>query len=237
MPQSKKTILITGASGGMGKALVDLLTQSGAKLILVDRNGARKKNRTSESIILRYTVDMADYQAVRRLASTLHRKHVKLDWVINLIGYADHAGVLNTQTADRINKLVSVNLLSIIFATRELTPLMQARGGFINISSTAGLRPNGRYAVYSAAKAGVIAFTQAMARAAGDISPANLSFIAVCPGPTNTPMRQKLVGDADMHQPPEVVAKAIQKIIAGSSYRNGDVILVEKGRRRIITRQ
>lgn len=231
MSQLNKTVLITGASGGMGKALVTLLRARGANLILVDRRGKKTKKKNSA-----FSVDTTNYQAVHRLASSLRRKRIKLDWVINLVGYADHAGPLNNQTRDRINKLVSVNLLSIVYITRELAPLTRPDGGVVNVASTAGLRPNGRYAVYSAAKAGVIAFTQAMARAVPDIVPRNLSFIALCPGPTNTPMRQKLVGDAEKHQSPGIVAQAIEKIISGN-YRNGDVILVERGRSRLVMRQ
>lgn len=237
MPQLKKTILITGASGGMGKALVELLEARGAHLILVDRQGKKTRGKSSAFIQEFHGVDVANYQAVKRLASSLRRKRVKLDWVINLVGYADRAGALEKQTWERINKLVSVNLLSIIFVTRELTPLLKEGGGVVNIASTAGLRPNGRYAVYSAAKAGVIAFTQAMARAVPDMTPHNLSFVALCPGPTNTPMRQQLMGDAEQHQSPLIVARAIEKIISGTSYRNGDVILVEHGRSRLVTRQ
>lgn len=236
MSQLNKTVLITGASGGMGKALVTLLRARGANFILVDRQRKKTRGKGSASIQEFHGVDVTDYSAVRRMASSLRRKRIKLDWVINLVGYADRADPLKNQTRDRINKLVSVNLLSIIYITRELAPLIRPGGGVVNVASTAGLRPNGRYAVYSAAKAGVIAFTQAMARTQSDTPEHAISFITLCPGPTNTPMRQKLVGDAEKHQSPWIVAQAIEKIISGN-YRNGDVILVERGRSRLVTRQ
>src|SRR3989344_3447969 len=96
MPHTlKKTILIAGASGGMGRALVELLRASGANLILVDRERKKTKMGESASVQEFHGIDMADYDAVRRLASTMRRKRIKVDWIINLVGYADRAGALN----------------------------------------------------------------------------------------------------------------------------------------------
>ena len=231
-----KTVLILGASGGMGSALADLLQTDGARLILVDRQQPKRQKKDRLAAGTKFIADVSDYQAVRRLAARLHRAGDKLDWIVNLVGWADRVTTLREQSRGRIDKLVAINLLAAIYITRELTPLLRSGGGMINIASTAGLRPNGLYAVYAAAKAGVVAFTQAMARSAADMSQSKLSFVALCPGPTNTLMRKKLVGDAQKHQSPTVVAQAIEKILSGA-YRNGDVILVEKGHSRLVSRQ
>lgn len=231
-----KTVLIFGASGGMGSALANLLEANGVRLILVDRQQPKRQKKDQLAMGAKFMADVSDYRAVRRLAARLHRAGDKLDWIVNLVGWADRVTTLREQSRERIDKLVAINLLATIYVTRELTPLLRSGGGMINIASTAGLHPNGRYAVYSAAKAGVVAFTQAMARSAEDMSPSNLSFVALCPGPTNTLMRKKLVGDAEKHQSPVAVAQVIEKILLGA-YRNGDVVVVEKGHSRLVCRQ
>lgn len=215
----------------MGSALLSLLADERNHIIAVDRKPRKKFAAGVYPIAIS---DLSSFAQVRRLASQLLRKKIKLDWVINFVGLAGEQKPLLKQSSKNIDRLVGVNLLSAIYAVQQLLPFMLPGGGIINVSSTAGLRPNGRHAVYSAAKAGLIAFTSAMARAAADIEPYNLSFVTVCPGPTNTQMRQDLMGDAAMHQSPNVVANTIKKVIRGN-YKNGDVLLVEKGACQVIS--
>ena len=202
---TKMTVLVTGATGGMGLALTELLSAQGVRLILVDQ---KKKKGV-------YGVDLSSYKAVEKLKKILERDHIKLDWVVHFAGWIDQPMLLTKQHPKNIDKTVAANLLSTMYIVKEFIPLIHSNGGIVTIASTAALRPNGRYAAYSAAKAGVIAFTQAVARSAPDLSVPNLSFITVCPGPTNTPMREKIAGDAKTQQSPLAVTQIIKKIILG----------------------
>lgn len=222
---TQTTVLITGAGGGIGRSVTARLSSRACRMILVDRRQGQWRG-----------LDLGEPQGAKRLARYLQSNRTPLDWVIHLVGWIDEPIPFAKQSPRNINRTVASNLFSAMYVTRELTPFVRTGGGVIMIASTAGLRPNGRYAAYSSAKAGVIAFMRAMASSAPDLPASDIRFITVCPGPTNTDMRQKLSGDAALHQSPDIVAGAIEKIVATRRYRNGDVILVEKGRTRIVSR-
>ena len=95
----------------------------------------------------------------------------------------------------------------------------------ISLSSTAGVQANGRLPSYSASKAAANALSQALARNKPDYK-----FFSICPGPTNTPMRERTSHDAATKQSPMVVAGVVDELIADSTtYTSGDIIVVKDG--------
>jgi len=200
-------VLITGASGGIGEAAARLLESRGFGVIKVDHDDA----------------DLSKYIDIERLVARIVQQHGSLDWVVYSHGYIDTETDFAQQKPENIETTVNVNTLSILHLTRLLLP--HVRNGIVFVSSSTAIYPNGRYAVYSASKAAVNAFTQALAR-----NRPERSFIAVCPGRTNTAMRAKIAGDAAESQSPAIVAEVIANIVRGSSpYKNGDVVLVKDG--------
>lgn len=199
-------ILLTGARGGIGAATAQALKAAGHTVVALDRDHA----------------DMRDRSALEALAQ---RPDVQLvDWIVCAHGFISAETDLSKQTAEEIENTFSLNSTSLVHLASLFLERLPAGGGMVFISSTAALSPNGRYAAYSASKAAVNAFTQALARNNPD-----KKFYAVAPGPTDTAMREKIGGDRAAAQAPEVVAHLIARLIAGSEFASGDIIAIRDG--------
>src|SRR3989344_7629246 len=200
-------VFVTGADGGIGSAAVAALKERGAHAIG----------------FVRVDADLSSPDEIGRLANRALKEHGRADWAVYAHGFLDAETGLGKQREEDIAATFDINTLSIIYLTRHLLPHLQR--GSIFVSSTAGLSPNGQYAAYSASKAAVNAFAEAIAKTRPD-----LISIALCPGPTNTAMRRKIDPNAVSAQSPEIVAEAIADIVMGvSPYKNGDTVVVRSG--------
>lgn len=210
-----KTILLTGAQGGIGSATKVALEATGARVIAVGREDA----------------DLSSYEAIVALAERI-KKDAPLDWLVFTHGFIGPISDPEKQPPTEVRDTFTINTLSCIYLTQLLLPMVRDGGGIVFISSSAALEPNGRIAAYSASKAAVNTYCQAIAR-----NKPRLHFFSICPGPTNTPMRQRLVRDAARHQSPSVVAEVIAQLINNpGGHKSGDVILIKDGSAAIATR-
>jgi short-subunit dehydrogenase len=231
-----KKIIITGAGSGIGRATALELAKSNTTVIAV---GNKRKNivklaneiQSNGGVCYSYIVDLSDYSKIRNFSKKIIQKFKSIDWLIN------SAGVIEKEDATRdISMTFKVNTLSVIYLTRFLSPIINENGGIINISSIAGIWPSSISPAYSVSKTSVNRYSQITARAFAS-SPKKLSCFALCPGRTNTPMRQRIAGDARLYQGPEVIAKSIKNIIdSKSKFKNGDIFIVKNGRQRIYER-
>lgn len=203
------TILLTGTQGGIGSATKTMLQAAGANIIAVGREDA----------------DLASYEAIAALADRV-TKDAPLDWIVFTHGFISAETDFEKQKPEEIKATFDINTLSCIYLTQLLLPLLREGGGIIFVSSAAGVEPNGRIAAYSASKAAVNAFCQALAR-----NKPGFAFYSVCPGATNTAMREQVFHDAAKHQSPAVVAELIVQLINGTGdYKSGDAIVVRDGK-------
>ncbi|MEK7628420.1 MAG: SDR family oxidoreductase [Patescibacteria group bacterium] len=201
-------ILVTGADGGIGSAICTLLRDAGHHVVKVTRTDA----------------DLASAHAIKTLKEHIATTQ-EFDWVICAQGFIDTETVLEKQTPDTIAATFNINTLATIYLAQQFVPHLARGGGMIAISSAAGIQANGRFSVYSASKAAVNSFMQAMAR-----NRPEQNFFAVCPGPTNTTMRERIAHDAKEMQSPKVIAEVVATLINhASSYKSGDLILVKDG--------
>ncbi|HYF12704.1 MAG TPA: SDR family oxidoreductase [Candidatus Paceibacterota bacterium] len=200
-------ILLTGASGGIGSAIRESLEKNGARVLGFDHTNA----------------DLSSYEGVKKIDEKVDNE--RLDWLVCAHGFIDFETDFLKQTPENIKTTFDINTLSLFYLAQMALPRLNPGGGMIFISSTAGLAANGRYSAYSASKAAVNALAQALARNQPDFT-----FISVCPGPTNTPMRENLAHDAAKQQSPAAVAEVIKNIIEGQGdYKSGDIIVVKNG--------
>jgi NAD(P)-dependent dehydrogenase (short-subunit alcohol dehydrogenase family) len=205
---STQTILLTGASGGMGSATKQALERDGARVVSVEKGDA----------------DLTSYTATTTIVSKILSEHASIDWAVFCHGYISNEFDFLKQEKREIDDTFSLNILSVVYLTQILLP--RVNKGIVFISSTSALQPNGRYVAYSASKAAVNAFAQALARHYTD-----RAFIALCPGATNTAMRRKVANDADISQSPDVIAHVIARIVEdNSTYKSGDIVLVRDGK-------
>lgn len=148
-----------------------------------------------------------------------------MDWLLFAHGYIDSETLLEKQRPEEIATTFQVNVLSVIYLCQLFLKHMRNGGGVICVSSTAGLAANGNYAAYSASKAAVNNFMQALARN----RPA-LTFLTVCAGPTRTDMLEKIGGDLAGGQDVSAVTEVILQLMARpADYKSGDIIVVRDG--------
>ena len=207
-----KSILITGARGGIGSAISKLQRQEGHRVLETDHADA----------------DVASYDAVQALEKKILSEVSSIDWLICAHGFIDDETTLEKQTPENIRSTFDVNILSIIYIAQRFLPHLRDGGGMLALSSTAGLIANGNYAAYSASKAAVNSFMQGLARN----RPAH-RFFSVCPGPTETSMLKKTGRSGG--QDPEDVAQLVSDIIAGTEpSESGDIWMIRGGERSLV---
>jgi NAD(P)-dependent dehydrogenase (short-subunit alcohol dehydrogenase family) len=173
---SVKTVVVTGAAGGLGAATCAALGARGHRVVGVDLRGTERR------------LDVTDPEACRALA-----RELRPDVWINNAGVLG-AGFAADQPDQEIRRLVEVNLLGVIWGSRAAVEVMRGRGGHvINIGSLASwLTPAGE-TVYAATKHGVRAFTVGLA---AELKGSGVDVSLVCPDGIWTPMLHDRLDDA-----------------------------------------
>lgn len=165
-----KTVLITGASSGIGRALALDLAADGAQVILVARriellNDIQQQIEKNGGKAEVKECNLADQNARRDLVAQILTEGKTIDILVNNAGFGWY-GFYQDMPEDVMESLVEVNINAMLALTRTLLPHMQARkqGQILNIGSIAGGFPNQGIAVYSASKAFMDAFTTSLHR-------------------------------------------------------------------------
>lgn len=199
--------LVTGASQGLGRAMAERLAAAGAKVACVARN--EKKLADTVAVITQaggtaeaLACDVTDSESVNQVVDAVTEKWEQLDILVN------NAGITRDTLIPRMgdeewDAVIATNLRGTFLFTRAATrPMMQRRyGRIINISSVSGLTGNPGQANYSASKAGLIGFTQTVAR---ELAKRKITVNAIAPGFIHTEMAEALG---------EVVLKEVEKRI------------------------
>jgi short-subunit dehydrogenase len=179
-----KVALVTGASSGIGLAVARRLAGEGAHVALVARtlDKLEEAAKTLGDRAAPFAVDVKDLAALRALPGRVVERFGGLDILVNNAGL-NHRGPVLAHSADALADVITTNLTAPIHLTRTAIPLMR-RGGFIvNVASLAGMVPVPHEAAYSASKAGLRAFTRALAE---ELRDAGLTACLVSPGPVDT---------------------------------------------------
>ncbi len=184
---AERVILITGALGGLGRALADAFLRRGD----VVAGGDLAESSSEDAAILTFytrmnvTDEPEVVEAVQKVIATFGR----VDVLINNAGLVKIAPI-DSMSSDAWDEMIDVNLKGAFLCAREAARHMLARGGggrIINIGSTAGRVGVKNHAHYCAAKAGLLGLTKGLAL---DLAPSGITVNAVCPGPLDTPMLQ-----------------------------------------------
>ena len=181
------TILITGASSGIGKATAELFAKNGARLILCGRRQERldqlKDSLNTEVHLLNF--DVRDRTAVFEAIESLPSQWKQIDVLINNAGNAHGLDPVQTADLDDWDAMIDGNVKGVMYVTKAILPQMIERktGQIINLGSIAGLEvyPNGN--VYCASKFAVDAFTQGLRI---DLNPYGIRVGAIHPGLVET---------------------------------------------------
>ena len=163
-----KVALVTGASSGIGEATALALGAEGARVAAA----ARRSDRLSALVrriearggqAMALVVDVSDEAQVREMMRSARDVWGRVDILVNDAGVA-RPGPIEGAKTEEWREMVNINLLGLMYATHAVLPLMKAQGSghIVNISSRAGRITRAGEAVYSATKAGVIAFSEAL---------------------------------------------------------------------------
>jgi 2-hydroxycyclohexanecarboxyl-CoA dehydrogenase len=181
-----KVALVTGAGSGIGAATTRRLAGEGAQVAATDVNLDGAREVAGEVSGAAFELDVRSTESIAAAVSAAEDELGPVDVLVNNAGYDEFAFFVNTdeQLWDRV---LAVNLRGVIAVTHAVLPGMQerGRGRIVNVASEAGRVGSHGSGVYSAAKAGVIGFTKAVAREAARY---NITSNAVAPGPIETPL-------------------------------------------------
>lgn len=243
MNTDKKTIIVTGASRGIGKAIALSLAAPDVNMIISCSKSEDLLIETRDEIIKRgadcttFVGDMGDYSTVLEMFDIAIGKYGKIDILINNAGIAS-IGLFQDMTPDEWNNILSINLNSVYncchFAVNDM--LKHHTGRIINISSVWGLYGASCEVAYSASKGAINSFTKALAK---ELAPSNIQINAIACGAIDTEMNNHLSPDemqdlcdeipAGKFGSPEGVANLVKLILSSDTYLTGQVIQYDGG--------
>jgi len=236
---SNKVVLVTGAAGGIGSALVQAFLEAGARVMASDLltntlAGNQKFQRA----------DLSDEVEVVQLISATVEAFGALDVLVNNAAVLVPTAPVHETSLAEFNKLIDVNVRGTFFCCKHAYKhLRAARGNIINISSMAGVHGEKHHAVYAATKGAVNALTQAMAV---DYGGDGIRCNAICPSSVVTPNVDKMIAALPNSQeivqlrqsinplgyvatPQEIAAVAVFLASPAASFMTGAVVPVSGG--------
>lgn len=170
-------IVVTGASRGLGRAIVERLVDSGEKVVGLARS-------TDDLNVEGIQCDVSDYASVKNAAREVKRMKEPVKAFINVAGVASMNLAVTTDEST-VQKLIQTNLVGTIYCCQLFAPIMlrQKYGAFINFSTIAVALALKGESVYAASKAGVESFSRTFAREMADF---NVRVNCIAPGPIRT---------------------------------------------------
>lgn len=238
-----KTVLITGASRGIGRAIAQIFAEAGwsvgicCKKNIAELSEVKKYIEATGSQCFDFIGDMGCYDEAQKFITEARKVLGPIDCLVNNAGIS-HIGLLSDMRAEEWNEIIQTNLTSVFNCCKQVIPDMVARqsGSIINISSVWGSCGASCEVAYSASKGGMNAFTKALAK---ELAPSRITVNAIACGAIDTEMNQFLseeerdqlideIPACRMGTPEEVGRLALQ--LAGKhSYLTGQIITLDGG--------
>jgi 2-deoxy-D-gluconate 3-dehydrogenase len=204
-----KVAIVTGASRGLGRAAAAKLVAEGVRVLAVarDQSSLQALAEAHPGRLLATPCDLRDLEAVQGLAELAVERFGRLDVVVNNAGIAP-AGAFIDQDWERWNETLAVNLTApaVLAQAAGRIFIAQRSGKVINVASTSGLRGKPILVSYSASKAALIRFTEALA---AEWAPHGIQVNAIAPGAFATDAQEAVTSD------PGLLARRVRKIPAG----------------------
>lgn len=232
-----RTVLLTGAAGGVGALAAARFAAQGDRVVAVDRDSAGLERLADELEVTTVIADVSQRADVQRAVEVAGA----VDVLVNNAAVVDRLGRVHEAAPEEWDRLLAINLTGPYLFCHEVVPGMLARGGgvIVNVASVAGLRGGRAGAAYTASKHGLVGLTLNIAATLGD---QGIRSNVVCPGSIQTGMQE--VNDAfpaalealqrDRRKPPPALPEEIADVIvflasAQAARINGVALPVDGG--------
>lgn len=216
------TVLITGASTGIGAIYADRFARRGHDLVIVARDGAKLETlaaRLRQEYNVNVDVLPADLTKVSDLEAVEKRLQddIRIDTLINNAGIAQ-SGSFVEQTPDSIEKLIALNITALTRLANAVTPrlVQQGKGAIVNVSSVVGLAPEYQMTVYGATKSFVLFLSQGMHQ---ELSSRGIYVQALLPAGTYTEIWDRAGIDISNSSPMMEVNELVDAALVGFDRR------------------
>jgi uncharacterized protein len=218
---AERTVLITGASAGIGCEFARQLAPVVSTMVLVARRNARLEEVESELkginpelVLFSRSLDLRDQAELGRFCDWLDESGLAIDLLINNAGLGDHGPFVDSEW-ERVDSMLQVNVYALTYLTFRVLPAMRKAGcgAILNVSSIASLLPVPNSAVYAATKAYVTSFSEAVR---AELRSSNISVTALCPGPiasTEYLSRATRGSDRESHTAPDCFVVSAQEVV------------------------
>jgi 3-oxoacyl-[acyl-carrier protein] reductase len=223
--------VVTGGASGIGAATCELLSKTGAEVIVIDRAPIDQWEC--------YTANVADPDAIQEVVKKIVGVHGRIDCLVHSAGIGLERSFLET-SLDEWQRLIEIDLTGTFVVCQAIADVMvgQGYGRIVTMASTAGMRGGTGRAAYGAAKGGVIALTKVMAV---ELAEFGITANALAPGAIETELVRKMHSAETRHVyrrsipmdryglPEEVAAAAVFLCSPAAGYVSGQVIAVDGG--------
>lgn len=187
-----KTVLITGASDGIGRELAYKYAEDNFRLILAARNEMKLMKLADElknTTVIVKAKDLSNMNQIHELFQELQQEKIHVDVLVNNAGFGLYGDFINTSAEEELN-MIDLNIKSITLLTKLFLPDMISKksGQVLNVASTAAFQPGPLMAVYYGTKAYVLSFSEAIEN---ELKGTGVSVFVLCPGPTKTSFSER----------------------------------------------
>ena len=241
-----KVAVVTGAASGIGRAVVQRLTNQDAIGVIldIDDEGGKRiareiQGRGKQAVFMR--VDVTQEDEVQAAFDKIISDHARIDVLVNVAGGSMHRHRIEEFPLDHWRAVIDLNLTSTFLCCRAVAGVMKSQksGAIVNISSDIGFSGDANRSAYAAAKAAIVGLTKTLAL---ELAPFNVRANAVAPGRIATPRVRATYTDADWEAAakriplghagePEDVAEAVAFLASDAAkHMTGQTLHVNGGR-------
>lgn len=236
----QKAVIITGVSGDIGSAIAKAFDEDGYIVVGIYFHSEKEAEDLKAELnnpCYFYKYDMTDPSFADKFVEEIKDLSISYEVLVNNAGAALYSEFSNL-TIDKWNELWNLNVSSVLFLSKAVTPLFlkEGKGHIINISSVWGVRGASMEVAYSATKGAVNLFTKAYAK---EMAPSHVQVNAICPGVCDTRMNAHLTEEikrdiadtipADRLGLPKDIADATLALSKAGEYITGQIISVDGG--------
>ena len=242
---SGRTALITGGSGGIGLSIVKKLIENKIKVIILDINSPNKRILLNKLVEFK-KIDLSDYKNLKICLKEIRKKYKKIEYIINAAGvlWFDKDIGLEKIRLDTWEKVLSINLSSIVVVLQSILPLMKKNkfGSIVHISSIDALSGDDKpQDAYGSSKAALLRLSKSISI---QYASKNIRSNSILPGPIETPMQKrweknpeskknlsKVIPLKRVGKPTDIANSAIFLLSDESSFITGTELIIDGGLR------